>query len=194
MHGYGEDDTMAHGSVVSSYLKADRSDSTWIFTHWEAVKAMHEGTHLNLFTLEDYGIPYGYSPVLLATESTLDKDPEVVRKTLNALEKGYRFAYDNPIRAAEILVSQAKHPSLDDLSFIEASQLSISDKYLTDVVDDDDEDEGVWGVMELNRWSKWVDFLFEKGIIVDRDGVAVPRDTVQVEALFTNEFLPTYTS
>lgn len=38
---------------------------------WEGVEAQRRGVELNEFKLEDYGIPYGYSPVLAAQIETL---------------------------------------------------------------------------------------------------------------------------
>lgn len=38
---------------------------------WEGVDAKRRGVGLNAFSLEDFNIPYGYSPVLVATQDTL---------------------------------------------------------------------------------------------------------------------------
>ena len=63
-HAYQDGDTMGAGSVVASYLEKGKSDSTWIFPAWEGILAERAGQQLHCFALEDYGIPYGYSPVL----------------------------------------------------------------------------------------------------------------------------------
>jgi hypothetical protein len=47
------------------------ADATWVFCHWEGVEAELKGVELNTFALRDYGIAYGYSPVLLATKQKL---------------------------------------------------------------------------------------------------------------------------
>jgi len=186
-HGYADDTTMSEGSVISSYLKDGRSDSTWIFTHWEAVKARREGTKLNLFKLEDYGIPYGYSPVLLTSVEISEKQNKMVESVLKAMDKGHKFVAENPYMAAEILIKEANHPSLSNFDFVEMSQQNIGDKYL---IGDVDGDEGEWGVMDSSRWEKWVDFLFEHKIITNREGNPIPRNAVDVSKLFTNAYLP----
>lgn len=38
---------------------------------WEGVEARRKGIELNEFKLEDYGIPYGYTPVLAAEMDSL---------------------------------------------------------------------------------------------------------------------------
>lgn len=46
-------------------------DSTWVFMAWEGILAEHKGIDLNAFSLSDFNVPYGYSPVLLAAPATL---------------------------------------------------------------------------------------------------------------------------
>ena len=38
---------------------------------WEGVEAERKGVKLNAFRLQDSGIPYGYSPVVIATSAYL---------------------------------------------------------------------------------------------------------------------------
>jgi len=37
-----------------------KSDATWVFMGWEGIEAKRRDVELNVFKLEDYGIPYGY--------------------------------------------------------------------------------------------------------------------------------------
>ena len=48
-----------------------KADATWVFMGWEGVDAKRRGVGLNAFSLEDFNIPYGYSPVLVAATATL---------------------------------------------------------------------------------------------------------------------------
>lgn len=59
--------------------------------------ARREGITLNEFKLEDFGVPYGYSPVLLTAKDTLERDPEMVEAFLRAVENGYLYAAENPV-------------------------------------------------------------------------------------------------
>ena len=47
------------------------ADATWVFMPWEGVEASRKGVELNAFRLSESGIPYGYSPVVVATTSFL---------------------------------------------------------------------------------------------------------------------------
>ena len=44
-------------------------DSTWIFTNWEGVEADNFKIQLSFFKMEDYNIPYSYSPILLCNKN-----------------------------------------------------------------------------------------------------------------------------
>ena len=79
----------------------------------------------------------------------------------------------------------ANHTSLSDAEFVAESQAAISPKYLTS-----DTSGGRWGSMTEERWAAFVGFLSEAGILTGRDGAAIPLETLDVAALFTNEFLP----
>ena len=56
---------------VLSYLVQGKADATWVFMGWEGVDAKRKGIELNAFSLEDFSIPYGYSPVLVTSEDIL---------------------------------------------------------------------------------------------------------------------------
>ena len=49
----------------------EKADATWVFMGWEGVDAERKGVKLNAFRLADSGIPYGYTPVLVAHPATL---------------------------------------------------------------------------------------------------------------------------
>eukprot|EP00746_Dinoflagellata_sp_MGD_P152585 gnl/MRDRNA2_/MRDRNA2_83765_c0_seq1.p1 gnl/MRDRNA2_/MRDRNA2_83765_c0~~gnl/MRDRNA2_/MRDRNA2_83765_c0_seq1.p1 ORF type:complete len:377 (-),score=63.35 gnl/MRDRNA2_/MRDRNA2_83765_c0_seq1:47-1021(-) len=180
-HGYSDEETTKAGSVVGSYLEKGKSDSTWIFQFWEGVLAERSGQKLNFFSLEEYGVPYGYSPILVAHEEMVKDDPEVIRSFLDATSKGYLYAAEHPHEAAKILCETTGHPSLADVEFVAASQTAISPHYLR---------AGSWGFMEGARWEEFVDFLHQSEILTDRSGKLIPRDAVHSVSLFRNDFLP----
>ena len=182
-HGYADADTVGAGSVVASYLEKGASDSTWIFPSWEGVLAERAGQQLNCFALEDYGVPYGYSPVLLThPDQLLEAGAEATRAFLAATAEGYRRAAADPAKAAAALCA-CGHASLADRAFVEASAEHIRAKFLTP--------SGAWGAMEETRWVQFVDFLAQAAILTDRQKQPIPRESVDAAKLFTNSFLPT---
>ncbi len=161
-------------------LLAGDADATWIFDPWEGVQADREGVALNRFTLADYGIPYGYSPVLAVREDLIDQNADALRSFLRASRRGFIWAADNPDAAADLLIQHADHATLADTEFVRQSQRAIAPYYM-------DEGES-WGTMRSDVWESFVGWLTDRGLIVDRAGNPLP--TPAPSTLFTNDLLP----
>ena len=73
----------------------EKFDTTWIFLNWEGLQAKAKGIALHQFKMADYGIPYGYSPVIMASESSVVKNKVNYSNFLKATKKGYLFAQNN---------------------------------------------------------------------------------------------------
>ncbi|KAK9909173.1 hypothetical protein WJX75_008243 [Coccomyxa subellipsoidea] len=191
--------TPAVMGIWDTLLKA-KADATWIFTGWEGIDAQIKGVELNVFKLADYGIPYGYTPVLVALPETLREKPEVVRAFLRATSRGFQYAAEHPAEAAQYLL--AATPEGMDKKLAVASQAVVSKHYL--------DAAGRWGHMRADRWDKFLDWLGEKGLLTSampsrtpvegvsaslddlrsgKAGEQIPRSSINSADLFTNEFL-----
>ncbi len=84
-------------------LLTGKADATWIFDNWEGVEAEMQQVALNKFYLHDYGIPYGYSPVIVANGAKLSEYNPAYSKFIQATQHGYIYAQQHPSEAAEIL-------------------------------------------------------------------------------------------
>jgi ABC-type nitrate/sulfonate/bicarbonate transport system substrate-binding protein len=153
-------------------LQAGRVDGTWIFLPWEGVEAESNGTKLNSFILKDFGIPYGYSPVIARNKnSSLSSD--VLKNFISATQQGFEHARRFPEDAVDALLGKCDPPRSRE--FLSASQASINEFY---------GDGGRLGEMAPTRWNTWIKWL------VDRDMI---KDSVRLESssdIFTNEFIP----
>jgi ABC-type nitrate/sulfonate/bicarbonate transport system substrate-binding protein len=159
-------------------LLTGEADATWVFLPWEGVEADEQGVSLNTFQLGDYGIPYGYSPLLVGNRTWLTDHADAVKRFLVATAAGYRFAATHPDQAAQLLIETADHPTLEKPAFVETSQRAIADYYLTN---------GQWGGMQRDVWAAFVDWLAEHGLITDR--VGQPIMPINIDRLFTNQLL-----
>lgn len=73
------------------------ADVTWIFSAWEGVTAKHNGIEINEFQLKDAQVPYGYSPVMLASPRMMEGDKaEVLKRFLNICQKAFKFCQESP--------------------------------------------------------------------------------------------------
>jgi len=145
-------------------------DATWIFTAWEGVEAEKRGIELNTFRLGDYGIPYGYSPVLCAPENQINSDPGSLTAFLQATKRGFEFSVSNPEQAAEILKPELTDHDRQHLDLLK-SQTMINDFYVKD---------GAWGVMESSVFDPFVEWLKEYDLV---------PDSLDPNLLYTNKYL-----
>ena len=189
----------------NTVLKGE-ADATWVFTCWEGVQAelSRDADKLNYFMLEDYGIPYGYAPCLVASPETLTARPADVRAFLAATAEGYEFAAAHPDEAAKELVEGAQELCGDselDLEMCVRSQRKLSPSYLNS--------DGRWGRQTKGRWDAYLDWLDEEGLLTTHAnsrkpvkgqsatldglragdvGARIPRAQVRAESIFTNAF------
>ncbi|WP_128225468.1 ABC transporter substrate-binding protein [Halobacteriaceae archaeon SHR40] len=167
--------------IWNTLLDGD-ADATWVFMPWEGVMAERDGIDLTPFYLDDYGVPYGYTPLMLASPDTIEEQADDLARFLDATGRGYEFAAANPEKAARILGETAAGPeSLDDTDFLIESQHRLADNYLTA------EDE--WGRMAENRWVEFVEWLADEDILTTIEGDHIPADQIDVADLYTNELL-----
>ena len=146
-------------------------DFAWIFWGWDGINAKVKGIDLNYISVRDQDkkLDY-YTPLLIASEKTLQESPDLVKKFLKATRDGYVYAVNNPEKAALIL---AKENTEADIEFLKQSQEYLSKQYL--------DGEKNWGTMNLKRWKNYTDWLWEHHLIEKK------LDNTKA---FTNEFLP----
>lgn len=146
-------------------------DFSWIFYGWDGIQAELKGIPINVIMVKDVdqALDY-YTPVLIASEKVLKEKPEVTKRFLKAVAKGYGFAILHPEESADILIANA--PELDQ-ELVKASQIWLADKYQDDALS--------WGVQKLEVWERYADWMFEYGLL--------EKEIISQDA-FTNEFLP----
>lgn len=157
-------------SLSYDMLKED-IDIIWMFWAWDGIGAKRQGIDVNYMELRelDPRLDY-YTPVIIANDSTLEKDPEMVKAFLAATTKGYKYAIGNSDKAAEIL---HKYADSYDLDMLKESQAYLAGKY--------SEDSDTWGLMKDSVWDNYTDFMMENGLI---------KKKIAASDCYTNEFLP----
>jgi NitT/TauT family transport system substrate-binding protein len=164
--------TPAKLGIWETLLKGE-ADATWVFMPWEGIEAKRKGVDLNTFLLQDYDIPYGYSPALLSHPEIVKEKEKVVANFLKATAKGFQWAARHPTKSAELLLP---HTETDDLDFLIESQTYIAPYYLTA--------DNRWGPMEKNRWTSFIHWLGQNELISVDDITVLNKHT-----LFTNDYL-----
>ncbi len=154
---------------VVTGLKTD-VDAVWVYYAWDGIATEKAGLQTNFLKIRDYGeeLDY-YSPVIIANNDFLKKNPEIAKKVLKAIKKGYEYAMKNPEESAKILVKNS--PELD-INLVTASQKWISKEYQSDAKE--------WGIIDGNRWNRFYEWLY-KNKAVERE---IPKNFG-----YSNEYL-----
>lgn len=156
-------------------------DATWVFMPHEGVAAARAGVSLVAWRPEDYGVPYGYTPVLLARRwAAGTPPPEALRAVLSAAAKGYEFVARAPAAEVASLVSMtALGRASESLEILTESITALAPALL------DPAPGSVWGTMQHGKWTDFLAFLEARGLVEEG---ASSADAVA--RLFTNEALP----
>lgn len=133
-------------------------DAVWVYYAWDGIATERAGLQTNFLKIRDYGeeLDY-YSPVIIANNDFLKKNPEIAKKVLKAIKKGYEYAMKNPEESAKILVKNS--PELD-INLVTVSQKWISKEYQSDAKE--------WGIIDGNRWNRFYEWLY-KNKAVERE-------------------------
>ena len=148
------------------------TDLAWIFYGWQGIQAEYEGIELQIVMMEDWFdcIPDYYTPVFIASETTIQERPQVVRAFLEAIARGYRFTIDNPNQAADILLDAV--PELNE-DLVHRSQSWLSPRYQADA--------SRWGEQDIQVWQAYSAWMVENGILAE---------SIHAGDAFTNKYLP----
>ena len=152
-------------------LKSGKVDSIWVFYGWAGIHAEVENFPIDYFAFRDIDPAFDYySPVIIANDGFLEKDPDTAKAFLAAVTKGYEYAIAHPKEAADLLVKA--NPEIDE-KLAHASQKYLADQYQADA--------DQWGVIDGKRWNAFYRFINEEKLAED----AIPENTG-----FSNDYLP----
>lgn len=139
---------------VWNILLTGTADAAWIFDNWEGVDAGGKDVPLDKFTLSDYNIPYGYSPVVLTKKKKLDEHKEHYSNFIKATKKGYLYAKEHVSESVSILKQYVTEYDLKNIDL--EKSLAITIPYFGD--------ETNCGVIQPDRVSSYLQWLVDNGI------------------------------
>lgn len=150
-------------------LLEHQADATWIFNTWEGIEAKSQNIDLNLFSLDDYGISYAYSPVIVTKEENIETHKSIYSKFIKATQQGFLHALSHPKEAEKILL---KHVTEHDKKRIDISKtIEYTLPYFLK--------DGNCGFMKKERIDKFLKWLVGNDL---EDEIVLQQD------LFTNVF------
>lgn len=157
------------GFELTPAMRGGRVDAT-IGSYWnvEAVLADLEGFPVDVFHIEDWGVPVYDELVFIVSEEAVNSNQDVIRRFLKAVTRGHQFAITNP-QAAIDAVAEANPEMRRDL--IEGGVVALVEIWAT---------MEPFGYMDPDRWQTFIDFLYGNGLISERPAL---------DSLITNEFM-----
>lgn len=154
-------------------FEQNRFDFAWVFDGWDVIRSREIlGKQVNTIPFIDYTqcIPDWYTPVIITSEDLIAKQPDTVRKFMEATSRGYEAAIASPKEAADALLKASPE---SDRKLVELSAEFLASRYV---------DEGrQWGQQDLAIWQGFEKFARDSGLIDEQ---------VDVSKAFTNDFLP----
>jgi ABC-type nitrate/sulfonate/bicarbonate transport system substrate-binding protein len=151
-------------------LLTGQADSTWIFDNWEGVEAQDKNVDLYKFSLQDFNIPYGYSPIIITKTEYMEKNMDVARAFVKATKKGFLHVQKNIAESAAILRQFVAVYDLKNIN-LEAS-LSITAPHFGDEIS--------CGIMNETKVYAFLQWLVEREL---------ENKVIMHQQLFTNKLL-----
>jgi len=178
--GAGNFTTVVLGTAAYEALYAGQVDFTEPFVAWEGVEAELRGQPLKTFNYTDYGFPDAYSVLLIGNSPWLTQHPDLAAAFVQAAQRGYQLAADDPDRAGQLLMD-ANPGVFTEPELVQRSQRLLSERYLRD-------ESGRVGPQTLEKWSGYSGFAFDTGALTGPDGAPLTARP-DFATWFTNDYL-----
>ncbi|GAA4553485.1 ABC transporter substrate-binding protein [Pseudonocardia xishanensis] len=178
--GRGDFQSVTLGTSAYEALYAGQVDFTEPFVAWEGIEAELRNEPLKTFRYTDYGFPDAYNVLLIGNSPWLAGHPDLAARFVQAAQRGYQLAADDPARAAQLL-QDANPGTFTEPTLVTRSQAMLAAQYLKD-------DRGRVGTQTLDRWQGFSGFLVDSGAVVDGAGKPVTTRP-DFSTWFTDEYL-----
>jgi ABC-type nitrate/sulfonate/bicarbonate transport system substrate-binding protein len=179
--GEGTFDTVTLGTSAYEALANGSVDFTLEVSTWEGVNSVLLGRPQSAFSYADYGVPDQHTTFVGGNSTWLAGNAEIAGAFVQAAQRGYAFAADNPDEAADILVAETAG-MLSNPDLVHASMQALVDGGFLK-----DKGEPV-GLIDAGLVTGITGFLFEAGILRDANGDAL-KEMPDVSGWSTNAYL-----
>lgn len=179
--GEGTFDMVTLGTSAYEALANGSVDFTLEISTWEGVNSVLLDRPQRAFQYADYGVPDQQTTLLGSSEAWLKSNPDSARLFVQAAQRGYTFAAENPELAAEIFIEATGGMLLND-ELVKASMHALVDgAYFV-------ESHEPFGLIDEALVEELGTFLFEAKILKDANGDLL-TDKPNFTDWVTNEYL-----
>ena len=150
----------------TSQILTDKVDAKMAYEMNDAVLLKLEGEEVNVLKFRDYGVKV-YADTIFTTKEMIEKEPEKVRKFVNASIKGWKETINNPEKAIKQLLEVNSSLNYDhQLGYLKASiPIILTDEKI--------------GVSKETVWQDMIDNLYDFGSI---------KNKIKANEIYTNSF------
>ncbi|WP_369258244.1 ABC transporter substrate-binding protein [Streptomyces sp. R35] len=179
--GKGDFKQITLNTSAYAALYAGKADFAMPMPTWEGLEAKLTGKPLKDFPLADYGFPAIYSTLVASSGQYLKQNPEIAKKFLAVVDKGYEYAADHPDQAAGLLIA-ANKSTLTNTELVKESERLLAKEYYRAA-------DGSIGTQSAERWQAFADFEYKSGLLVDKNGKKLTK-APDASTFFTDAYLP----
>ncbi len=148
---------------------------------WESIERELAGEPYKTWRYQDFGVPMQHSTTIISSDKFLEENPEVAKRFIKAIRKGYQYCIDNPQESAEILIKMVPELEANKELVLNSAELMATDNYFASK-------ERPIGEMNPQFWTDYGKFLMETGILIDKDGNKI-TEAPNWEEYYTSELL-----
>jgi ABC-type nitrate/sulfonate/bicarbonate transport system substrate-binding protein len=178
--GTGTFRTVVLGTAAYEALYAGEVDFTEPFIAWEGIEAELRGQPLKTFSYTDYGFPDAYNVLLIGNSPWLSAHPDLAAKFVQAAQRGYQLAADDPDRAAQLLMD-ANPGAFTEPELVTRSQHMLAERFLRD-------ENGRVGTQTPQKWAGYSGWVFDSGALTGPDGAPLTQRP-DFSTWFTDDYL-----
>lgn len=142
---------------VSDFLPTTEknADFMWIYMGWDGIRAKLAGVPFQTLCLRDIPGPFNHaSPLIVTSEALVKKNPDLVRRFLRAITRGYLDAIHSPEAAAHLLLKEV--PELDEKLVVESAKF-LAPEYAHNA--------RRWGLQKEHEWNAVATWFVQQGFI-----------------------------
>lgn len=136
---------------------AGNADTCWVFRPWESVLAERSGVAVRHFCLNDYGIPYGPTSLVLCRKDAPPDVRHVLLQTVATMARGYAAVAARPDEAAREICTGTEHPNMADVDRMVRAAAVLGPSLL--------DENGQWGIIDRQRIEAYTTWLAHHGVL-----------------------------
>ncbi len=111
--------------LMSSMTTGNVDATVGCFVNHEVPQMEEEGFEVNLFHLDDYGVPTYYDCVFLANDKMIEQDSETLKAFLRACDRGFSDVQADPEAALQILMENQNAENFPLSESVERKSLEV---------------------------------------------------------------------